>query len=78
MVGGFDPERARDAARRLRDGGAEVILLGREVDATALGRAAIAEDASEVVVGSRTEAAHVHGWLNEHGASHVTVHTASE
>jgi methylmalonyl-CoA mutase cobalamin-binding subunit len=73
VVGGFD--RASDAARRLRDEGAEVVLLGADLDVDELGRAAVAEDATEVVVGSESEAERVHEWLNDHEAGHVTVHS---
>jgi len=73
VVGGFDADRARDTARRLRDGGDEVVLLSADLDVNQLGRAVVAEDATEVVVGSESEADRLHGWLNEHGAGHVTV-----
>ena len=52
VVGGFDADRARDTARRLRDGGDEVVLLGADLDVDELGRAVVAEDATEAVVGS--------------------------
>ena len=71
MVGGFDG--ARETARRLRDAGDEVVLLGADLDVEQLGRAVVAEDATEVVVGSESEAERVHGWLNERGVGHVTV-----
>lgn len=74
VVGGFDADRARDTARELRDGGAEVVLLGADLDLEGLGRAVIAEDATEVVVGSEAEADWLHGWLNERGVGRVTVH----
>jgi hypothetical protein len=74
VVGGFDADRARDIARRLRDGGDEVVLLGADLDVEGLGRAVIAEDATEVVVGGGSEADWLHGWLNERGSAHVTVH----
>jgi methylmalonyl-CoA mutase cobalamin-binding subunit len=73
VVGGFDADRARDVARRLRDGGDEVVLLGSDLDTDELGRAAVAEDATEVVVASENEAVRVHEWLNERGSGHVTV-----
>ena len=73
MVGGFDTDRARDTARQLRDEGAEVVLLGADLDVEGLGRAVVAEDATEVVVGSESQADWLHGWLNERGAGHVTV-----
>jgi basic membrane lipoprotein Med (substrate-binding protein (PBP1-ABC) superfamily) len=73
VVGGFDADRARDAARELRDRGAEVVLLGADLDVDGLGRAVIAEDATEVVVGSESQAERLHGWLNERGVGHVTV-----
>lgn len=76
VVGGFDADRARDVARQLRDGGDEAVLLGADLDVEGLGRAAIAEDAAEVVVGSESEADRLHGWLNERGAGHVTVRPA--
>jgi hypothetical protein len=76
VVGGFDADRARDAARELRDGGAEVVLLGADLGMEGLGHAVIAEDATEVVVGSESEADLLHGWLNERGAGHVTVRPA--
>jgi basic membrane lipoprotein Med (substrate-binding protein (PBP1-ABC) superfamily) len=76
VVGGFDADRARDTARHLRDEGAEVVLLGADLDMEGLGRAVIAEDATEVVVGSDGEADWLHGWLNERGAGHVTVRLA--
>lgn len=76
VVGGFDADRARDTARQLRDGGSEVVLLGADLDVEGLGRAVIAEDAAEVVVGSDSEAEWLHGWLNERGAGHVTVRAA--
>jgi basic membrane lipoprotein Med (substrate-binding protein (PBP1-ABC) superfamily) len=76
VVGGFDAQRARDTARGLRDRGDEVVLLGADLDMEGLGRAVIAEDATEVVVGSDSEADWLHGWLNEHGAGHVTVRAA--
>lgn len=77
MVGGFDADRARDTARQLRDGGDEVVLLGADLDVDELGRAVVAEDATEVVVGSESEADRLHGWLNEHGVGHVTVRPVS-
>jgi hypothetical protein len=73
VVGGFDVDRARDTARRLRDTGGEVVLLGADLDVNELGRAVIAEDATEVVVGSESQADRLHGWLNEHGVDNVTV-----
>jgi len=73
VVGGFDAERAHDTAQRLRDGGDEVVLLGADLDVDELGRAVVAEDAIEVVVGSQGEADRLHGWLNERGVGHVTV-----
>ncbi len=73
VVGGFDADRARDAAGRLRDGGDEVVLLNADLDVDALGRAVIAEDATEVVVGNKSEAERLHEWLNERGVGHVTV-----
>lgn len=73
VVGGFDTGRSRDTARLLRDEGAEVVLLGADLDMEGLGRAVIAEDATEVVVGSESEADWLHEWLNERGAGHVTV-----
>ena len=76
VVGGLDADRARDTARRLRDRGDEVILLGADLEVEGLGRAVISEDATEVVVGSESEADSLHGWLNERGAGHVTVRVA--
>jgi basic membrane lipoprotein Med (substrate-binding protein (PBP1-ABC) superfamily) len=76
VVGGFDADRAHDTARQLRDEGAEVVLLGADLDVEGLGRAVIAEDATEVVVGSKSEADWLHGWLNERGGGHVTVRAA--
>ncbi len=76
VVGGFDADRVHETARRLRDGGDEVVLLGDDADVESLGRAAIAEDATEVVVGSQSEAERMHGWFNEHGVDHVTVRAA--
>ena len=76
VVGGFDADRARDAARRLRDGGHEVVLLGANLDVDELGRAVVAEDATEVVVGDESQADRLHGWLNERGVGHVTVRPA--
>jgi hypothetical protein len=76
VVGGFDADRARDTARRLRDGGDEVVLLSADLDVNELGRAVVAEDATEVVVGSESEADRLHGWLNEHGVENVTVRPA--
>ena len=76
MVGGFDTDRARHMARLLRDEGAEVVLLGADLDVEGLGRAVVAEDATEVVVGSESQADWLHGWLNERGAGHVTVRPA--
>jgi hypothetical protein len=76
VVGGFDADRARDTARRLRDGGHEVVLLGADLDVDGLGRAVVAEDATDVVVGSESEADRLHGWLNERGVGHVTVRSA--
>jgi len=73
VVGGFDADRARDTARRLRDGGDEVVLLNADLDVEELGRAVVAEDATEVVVGSESEAERLHEWLNERGVGHVTV-----
>jgi len=73
VVGGFDAERAHDTAQRLRDGGDEVVLLGADLDVDELGRSVVAEDATEVVVGSQGEADRLHGWLNERGVGHVTV-----
>ena len=73
VVGGFDADRARATARQLRDEGAEVVLLGADLDVEGLGRAVIAEDATEVVVGGESEADWLHGWLNERGAGNVTV-----
>ena len=73
VVGGFDADRARDAARRLRDEGDEVVLLSADLDVDELGRAVVAEDATEVVVGGESEADRLHAWLNERGVGHVTV-----
>ncbi len=73
MVGGFDADRARIAAKRLRDGGDEVVLLSADFDVDQVGRAVIAEDATDVVVGNENEANRLHGWLNERGVGHVTV-----
>lgn len=73
MVGGFDADRARMAANRLRDTGDEVVLLGAGFDVDQVGCAVIAEDATDVVVGNENEADRLHEWLNERGASHVTV-----
>jgi methylmalonyl-CoA mutase cobalamin-binding subunit len=73
VVGGFDADRACDTARRLRDGGDEVVLLSADLDVDELGRAIVAEDATEVVVGSEKEADRLHAWLNERGVGHVTV-----
>jgi phage replication-related protein YjqB (UPF0714/DUF867 family) len=73
VVGGFDADRARDIARRLRDEGDEVVLLSSDLDVDGLGRAVIAEDATEAVVGSENEAELLHAWLNERGVRHVTV-----
>jgi methylmalonyl-CoA mutase cobalamin-binding subunit len=78
VVGGFDDDRARDTAQRLRDGGDEVVLLGADLDVDELGRAVVAEDATEVVVGSEGEADLLHEWLNEHGVVHVTVRPVGE
>ena len=76
VVGGFDADRARDTARKLRDEGAEVVLLGADLDVEGVGQAVIAEDATEVVVGSESAADWLHGWLNERGAGNVTVRAA--
>lgn len=73
VVAGLDADLARDTARRLRDGGDEVVLLGTDLGVDALGRAVVAEDATEVVVGDESVAEQVHGWLNERGVVHVTV-----
>ena len=73
MVGGFDADRSRVVAQRLRDAGDEVVLLGADLDVDELGRAVIAEDATEVVVASRNEADRLHRWLNERDVGHVTV-----
>ena len=73
MVGGFDADRSRVVAQGLRDAGDEVVLLGADLDVDELGRAVIAEDATEVVVASRNEADRLHRWLNERGVGHVTV-----
>ena len=73
VVGGFDADLARDTARRMRDVGDEVVLLGADLDLDELGHAVIAEDATEVVVGSESQADRLHGWLNERGVAHVTV-----
>jgi methylmalonyl-CoA mutase cobalamin-binding subunit len=78
VVGGFDADHARDTARRLRDGGDEVVLLSADLDVDELGRAVVAEDATEVVVGSGSEADRLHAWLNERGVGHVTVRPVSE
>jgi methylmalonyl-CoA mutase cobalamin-binding subunit len=78
VVGGFDADRARDTARQLRDRGDEVVLLGADLDADELGRAVVAEDATEAVVGSESEADQLHAWLNEHGVAHVTVRPVDE
>jgi methylmalonyl-CoA mutase cobalamin-binding subunit len=73
VVGGFEADRARVVAQRLRDAGDEVVLLGADLDVDELGRAVVAEDATEVVVASGNEADRLHRWLNEHGVGHVTV-----
>jgi NAD(P)-dependent dehydrogenase (short-subunit alcohol dehydrogenase family) len=78
VVGGFDAGRARDTARRLRDEGDEVVLLGADLDLEELGRTVVAEDATEVVVGSENEADRLHGWLNERGVANVTVRPVDE
>ena len=44
-----------------------------DLDVEGLGRAVVAEDATEVVVGSESEAERLHEWLNERGVGHVTV-----
>jgi hypothetical protein len=64
--------------RWLRRRGDEIVLLGDDVDVDELGRAIVAEDATEVVVGSENEADRVHAWLNERGVGHVTVRTMGQ
>jgi methylmalonyl-CoA mutase cobalamin-binding subunit len=78
VVGGFDADRARDTARQLRDGGDEVVLLGADLDVEEFGRAVVAEDATEVVVGTEDQAEQLHRWLNEQRARHVTVRSVDE
>lgn len=78
VVGGFDADRARDTAQRLRDAGDEVVLLGADLGVEGLGHAVVAEDATEVVVGSESGAKRLHEWLNEHGAGHVTVNFSGD
>jgi len=78
VVGGFDADRAQETAQRLRDGGDEVVLLGAGLAVDGLGHAVVAEDATEVIVGSESEAKRLHEWLNEHGAGHVTVNFSGD
>lgn len=78
VVGALDADRAHALARRLRDGGDEVVLAGDDADVEALGRAVVAEDASEVVVGGGIEVDHLHEWLNEHGLPDVTIRTTDD
>jgi hypothetical protein len=78
VVGGFDADRARDAAQRLRDGGDEVVLLGADLGVEGLGHAVVAEDATEVVVGNESVAKRLHEWLNERGVAHVTVRSVAD
>jgi methylmalonyl-CoA mutase cobalamin-binding subunit len=60
-------DRVAAEARRRRDAGQEVVLLGHGLDVEHLARAAVAEDATEVVVlGSADDADVLTAWLAEH------------
>jgi len=78
VVGALGADRAHALARRLRDEGDEVVLTGDDADVESLGRAVVAEDASEVVVGGGFEVERLHGWLNERGLPDVTIRTADD
>jgi len=70
-------DRAAAEARRRRDAGQEVVLLGHGLDVEHLARAAVAEDATEVVVlGTAAEADTLREWLEEHAFPGVSVHHA--
>ena len=80
MVGGpGDAEHAQAVAHERRDGGDEVVLLGGGHAVDELGTAAVAEDATEVVViGSDDDAELLRTWLDEHGHTHVRVRNIHE
>lgn len=70
-------DRAAGEARRRRDAGQEVVLLGHGLDVEHLARAAVAEDAAEVVIlGSAADADSLRAWLQEHAFPGVSVHHA--
>lgn len=75
VVGGpGDADRARTVAHERRDGGDEVVLLGGGHAIDELAKAAVAEDAAEVVVvGTEADADRLRIWLDEHGFTHVRV-----
>ncbi len=66
-------------ARARRDAGDEVVLLGGGLGVDQLGRAAVAEDAVEVVlVGDEADVERVRSWLDDHAATGVDVSRAGE
>jgi methylmalonyl-CoA mutase cobalamin-binding subunit len=75
VIGGpGDADHATTVAHERRDDGHEVVLLGGGHAVDELGNAAVAEDASEVVViGTEADADRLRAWFDEHGVTHVRV-----
>jgi methylmalonyl-CoA mutase cobalamin-binding subunit len=80
VVGGpGDAHQAQTVAHEHRDGGDEVVLLGGGHAVDELGTAAVAEDATEVVViGDDSDADRLRAWFDVHGVTHVRVRNIHE